>query len=73
VRVAGQLKLFLNGREVAQAAAPAADERPCDLTGTAPLQVGGGTNGRLGGFLKELRIHSRALTPAEIQQLARPQ
>jgi hypothetical protein len=73
VRVAGQLKLFLNGREVAQAAAPAVDERPCDLTGTAPLQVGGGTNGRLGGFLKELRIHSRALTPAEIQQLARPQ
>ncbi|MFM7058113.1 MAG: LamG-like jellyroll fold domain-containing protein [Planctomycetota bacterium] len=70
VRVAGQLKLFLNGRQVAQSPAADADERPWDLTSQAPLQIGGGTNGTLGGFLRDLRIHRRALRADEIRQLA---
>lgn len=73
VRTGEQLTLFLNGRELASSAAPTAGERPYDLSTQAPLQIGGGTNGALGGFLKELRIHSRALTPAEIRQLATAQ
>ncbi len=70
VRTGGKLTLFLNGREVARAAASEPGERLFDLTTQSPLQIGGGTNGALGGFLRDLRIHARALTEAEIGQLA---
>jgi hypothetical protein len=73
VRSGSQLTLFLNGREVARSAAPEPGERPFDLTSQSPLLIGGGTNGALGGYLRDLRIHARTLTEAEIRQLAETQ
>ncbi|MGV2336932.1 MAG UNVERIFIED_CONTAM: LamG domain-containing protein [Planctomycetaceae bacterium] len=73
VRSGSRLTLFLNGREVARSADPEPGERPFDLTSQSPLLIGGGTNGAPGGYLRDLRIHARTLTEAEIRQLAEPQ
>lgn len=68
VRSGGQLLLYVNGREVARTSVPAADERPYDLSSDRPLRIGNGTNGPLGGFLRDLRVYGRALTAAEIER-----
>ena len=70
VRSAGKLSLFLNGQQIATSPPAEADERPWDLTSEAPLQIGGGTNGVLGGLLRDLRIYSRALSSDQIRRLA---
>jgi hypothetical protein len=70
VRSAGRLVLYVNGEEVAKSAVPEPSEEPFDLTSAADPQIGSGTNGPLGGFLRDFRVHARALGPAEIRALA---
>ncbi|MEY2725219.1 MAG: hypothetical protein RLZZ458_1086 [Planctomycetota bacterium] len=70
VRAAGRLLLYVNGEEVAKSAVPAASEAPFDLTSATAAVIGSGTNGPLGGFVRDFRVHARALGPAEIRGLA---
>ena len=37
----------------------------------APLTLGGGINGNFNGKIRDLRIYQRALSPSEIETLAR--
>jgi hypothetical protein len=46
------------------------DASTWDLSSAAPLRLGTGMNGPFNGQLRELQIHARVLTAAEISHLA---
>lgn len=70
VRSGSRLLLYVNGEEVAKSAVSEPSAEPFDLTSTAAARIGSGTNGSLGGFVRDFRVYSRALGPAEIRSLA---
>ncbi|MEZ6047911.1 MAG: LamG domain-containing protein [Planctomycetaceae bacterium] len=70
VRESSQLKLYLDGELVAES--PRFNSTDYDLSSSTPLRIGNGQHDHFRGHLKEARVYKRALTPAEIQKLARP-
>lgn len=70
VRRGGEIELYLNGNKVASAKLPPG-EKPYNLTHGAPLWIGRGQNGPFQGELAQVKLYSRALSPAECQQLAK--
>jgi hypothetical protein len=65
VRAGNRLLLYVDGKEVA--AADIGADPAINLQSTAPLRIGAGMNGSLNGQLRDLKIHRRALTAAELQ------
>jgi hypothetical protein len=65
VRAGHRLLLYVDGQEVAVADIRA--DHAINLQSTAPLRIGAGMNGSLNGQLRDLKIHRRALTAAELQ------
>ena len=69
VRDAGQLRLYVNGKEVAKSAK--FDPRDYDLSNTQPLRIGNGTVDSFNGKLSDVRLYGRALTAEELADLAK--
>lgn len=67
VRQAGAMKLYVDGRLVAQS--PSQGE-PLDVSSDAPLRLGFGPHSQFAGQMREVRIYNRALSDAEITQFA---
>jgi hypothetical protein len=65
VRAAGQLALYVDGTRVAESAARG-DAPVLVLGGATVLTLGGGPHAGLDGELARIRLHGRALEPAEI-------
>ncbi|MDY0168076.1 MAG: LamG-like jellyroll fold domain-containing protein [Thermoguttaceae bacterium] len=69
VKSSDGLALFVDGEQVAQTAP--FDAAAWDLDSGAPLRIGAGANGPFNGRLRDLRIYRRALSTAEVRELAR--
>ena len=69
VKQAGLLKLYVDGRLVAQSTA--FNPRDYDLSNTQPLKIGLGQHDYFNGRMKDLRIYRRALGEAEIRDLSK--
>jgi hypothetical protein len=69
VKSGGRLELYVDGRQVARSAA--FDPSEYDLTSDRPLRIGWGANDSFRGRLRDLRLYGRALTEAEVRELAR--
>ena len=68
VRAADELRLYVNGRQVATSAKfNAADY---DLTNDRPLKIGFGAHDYFNGRLQDVRVYRRALGDSEIERLA---
>ncbi len=67
-RRGGQLQLFVNGKQVANSASFASADYDLDVD--APLSIARGMNDTFCGRMADVRLYDRALTPAEIRQLA---
>lgn len=70
VRAEGRLQLFVDGK-------PAAEESgfngaDYNLSNGQPLQIGFGPNDYFKGCLSDVRLYARALSVADIRELARP-
>ncbi len=68
VRDTERLRLYVDGKQVAQSAA--FDSRQYDLTTTAGLQIGLGAHDHFDGAIKNLRIYRGALSVESISELA---
>lgn len=68
VRDAKELRLYVDGREVARSATFAPDGM--NIGNTAPLLVGMGGHAPFRGAMRDFRLYGRALTPLEIDALA---
>lgn len=68
VKEAGKLRLFVDGRLVSESSA--FDAADYDLSQDAPLRIALGSNDYFDGRMRELRLYGRALSPAEVGQLA---
>lgn len=68
VREPQQLKLYLDGQLVAQSP-EFTDDDP--LTAESPLNIGFGSHDHFFGKLKDVRLYSKALTPREVERLAK--
>jgi hypothetical protein len=68
VRSARRLRLFVDGKQVAESA----EFEPAEfnLSSGAPLRIGAGANGPFNGRLSDVRIYTRALEADEIVRLA---
>ncbi len=71
VRDSDRLRLSIDGEPVATSTTFAGED--LDLTSNQPLRIGFGTTDHFPGQLSNLRIERRALTQAEIRQLAKVQ
>lgn len=71
VRRSNRLRLFVDGRQVAESATGAAE--PYDLDADVPLTIGAGENDFFCGRIADVRLYGRALEPAEVARLAKPQ
>ncbi|MDZ4401440.1 LamG domain-containing protein [Prosthecobacter sp.] len=69
VRDGSRLKLYIDGRPVAQSSE--FEPAQFDLTNKSPLQIGSGPQDFFNGKMKDVRIYSKALTAAEVVELAR--
>ena len=69
VREQSRLKLYVDGELVAQSSEFVPDQ--LDVSNDIPLRIGSGSHDNFFGKLKDLRIYSKALTPAEIKTLAK--
>lgn len=70
VKRGGTLALYVNGQSVAESRP--FDPAAFDLSNDSPLRIGAGAGGNFRGALADVRLYSRALTDAEIGELARP-
>ena len=70
IKSADRLRLYVNGSLAAESEKFAAGDY--DLTSEAPLKIGFGSNDYFRGRLRDVRLYDRALTPAEIGELAKP-
>lgn len=70
VRAERQLKLYVDGKPVAESAAFKPEE--FDISCDHPLQIGFGPSDSFHGSLSDLRIYERALSEAEVATLAAP-
>lgn len=69
VREQDKLKLFVDGKLVAEQPAPKPnDEEPLDVTNTSPLKIGFGPQSYFAGKLRDVRLYNRALSDAEVAQ-----
>jgi len=68
IKQQGVLKLFVDGRQVASSAGFHPDEYNVDTN--QPLQIGFGAHDYLNGLMSDLRLYNRALTAAEVTELA---
>lgn len=68
-RSSSRLTLHVDGKQVEQS--PEFDTSHYLLDTDAPLTLGGGINGNFNGKIRDLRIYQRALSPSEIETLAR--
>ncbi len=68
VRAEGRMKLFVNGKLVAEASAK---DGPLDVSTEAPLRIGFGPNSQFQGKLHNVRLYNRAVSDAEIGNLAK--
>jgi hypothetical protein len=64
-----RLKLYVDGRLVAQSGKFAPEQY--DLTNRVPLRIGSGPQDYFNGRLRDVRLYSKALTPAEVEELAK--
>ncbi len=69
VRDKNRLKLYLDGELVVQSSE--FDPKQFDLDNDAPLKIGDGPHTHFCGRLKDVRLYGKALTPAEVQRLAK--
>ncbi len=70
VKAADRLQLYVNGARVAESDKfNAADY---DLASEQPLRIGFGANDYFRGKLRDVRLYGRALSEAEISELAKP-
>jgi Concanavalin A-like lectin/glucanases superfamily len=69
VRGGDRLRLYVDGREAAVSTPLRAED--FDLNGEAPLLIGFGPHDYLRGSLRDVSLHTRALSAAEISKLAR--
>lgn len=69
MRAGGELRLFVDGRLVAENKAGGGESYP--LNTDAPLRIGAGKNGGWTGSLSDVRAYDRALSSDEIQTLAK--
>lgn len=69
VRQAGLLKLYVDGRLVAQSSA--FNPRDYDLSNTQPLRIGFGQHDYFNGRMRDLRIYNRAINEAEVRDLTK--
>ena len=65
-REAGQLELFIDGARVARAASS-----KLDISTTAPLGIGTGTNATFRGAIADVRIYDRGISDAALAGIAR--
>lgn len=70
IKTATSLRLYLNGRLVAEKQIPAS--MSFDLNTDAPLRIGFGSYDYFNGMLKDVRLYDRALSEKEIRLLAHP-
>lgn len=69
VRERSRLKLYVDGKLVAQSGE--FDPAQFDLTNQEPLRIGTGPQDSFNGKLKDVRLYSKALTAAEVEELAK--
>jgi hypothetical protein len=62
------MKLFVNGKLVADASVK---DGPLDVSTEAPLRIGFGPNSQFQGKLRNVRLYNRAVSDAEIGNLAK--
>jgi hypothetical protein len=70
VKHGGVLKLYLDGKLVAESAA--FDPAKFDLTTDAPLLVGAGAGDYFGGAMADVRLYTRALGAEELGGFRKP-
>lgn len=70
VREGRHLKLYLDGRKVAESAALNAGD--FNLDNDQPLRIGAGIGHALNGALRDVRLYNRALDAKQVQGLADP-
>lgn len=68
MKTASRLTLYVDGRQVAESTG--FDAAAWNLDSDAPLRLGAGMNGSFNGQLRDLQIHRRPLTAAEIQAMS---
>ena len=71
MREQGRLKLFLDGKQVAQTADAGAGR--LNLDAKAPLRIGAGEHATFNGALRDLRVYRRALSPKKLRNWHGPQ
>jgi len=71
VRAEDELRLYVNGKKVATSAKFTANDY--NLSNSVPLKIGSGAQDYYNGKMKDVRLHSRALTNQEITNLAKSQ
>lgn len=67
-RDGGRLKIYLNGRLVAQSSS--FDPAQYDLSTDQPMRIGAGQSDYFAGRMKEVRVYNRALSAAEINNVS---
>lgn len=67
VREGGELRLYVDGREAAKSGP--FNPSDFDVSNDKPLRIGFGMHDYFNGAMKDLRIHSRALSPDELARL----
>ncbi len=70
VKRGGMLALYVNGKPVAESSP--FDPAAFDLSNDSPMRIGAGAGGNFRGALSDVRLYSRALSDAEIHDLAHP-
>ena len=70
VRARDSLRLYVNGKQVAEGAA--FDAADYDLSLERPFRIGFGANDYFRGKLRDVRLYRRALNASEISDLAQP-
>ncbi len=65
-----ELRLFVDGQLKSRSSA--FNSADFDLSVNAPLQIGSGPNDFFNGHLRDVRLYRRALSPNEVEQLAKP-
>lgn len=68
VRDTNRLRLYIDGAQVAESRE--FDPEQFDVNNKAPLRIGSGAHDYFHGRMKDVLIFSRALTPAEVSELA---
>jgi hypothetical protein len=68
VKTSSRLSLHVDGKQVAESTG--FDASSWNLDSDAPLRLGSGMNGPFNGQLRDLQIHHRALTEAELRAAA---